>query len=109
MAPDLYWQGQQFSHRFCRALPPEETARFEFLPGFEAGATKLVVGPVSLPGKAPGGLDVQGKIVIGDVSGAQVACIALDLHLELFAAPLTAGRPWGKRLSGPERGGGVVG
>jgi hypothetical protein len=58
--------------------PVKIISPFTFAPGIAAGATKVVVGPFSLP-KLPGSADITGTIIANDPSGKEIFCIELDI------------------------------
>jgi len=72
--------------------PVKISAPFTASPGLPAGASKIVVGPFTLP-KVPGSVEVSGQIVGSDSSGAEVFCLKLDLNLGSAAAPVTLPPP----------------
>lgn len=49
-----------------------------------AGDAELIVGPVELQ-RLPGHVELTGKIILSDVAGKQVACVALDLDVPLLS------------------------
>eukprot|EP00444_Apocalathium_aciculiferum_P069183 CAMPEP_0183553824 /NCGR_PEP_ID=MMETSP0371-20130417/76027_1 /TAXON_ID=268820 /ORGANISM="Peridinium aciculiferum, Strain PAER-2" /LENGTH=283 /DNA_ID=CAMNT_0025759447 /DNA_START=54 /DNA_END=905 /DNA_ORIENTATION=- len=69
-----------------------QSSPFTVTPAARAGPSKLVVGPIALPGEVPGSADISGKVIVADGTGAQVACVALEFHVVLGqanTAPLT--------------------
>mmetsp|Transcript_11692 Transcript_11692/g.30757 ORF Transcript_11692/g.30757 Transcript_11692/m.30757 type:complete len:233 (-) Transcript_11692:228-926(-) len=78
----------------------KQSSPFTLTPGARAGPSKLVVGPITLPGELPGSADISGKVIVADGTGAQVACVALEFHLVLGQAttaplPEALGAPQG--------------